>query len=64
MITRLILICALSMFVVPASADDPAQANRLLVEAAELFREANRPGTTERLDLLGPVDIHSKNTVV
>lgn len=33
MITRLFLICALCLSVVPASADDPAQANRLFVQA-------------------------------
>ena len=52
MITRLFLICTLCLSVVPASADDPAQANRLLVEAAQLFRQANQAGTTERLALL------------
>lgn len=52
MITRLLLVCALTLSVVPASADDSAQANRLLVEATKSFHQANHAGTAQRLDLL------------
>ena len=49
MITRLLLIAILCLSIAPAAADDPAQANRLLVEAAKLFRQANQTEAAERL---------------
>lgn len=50
--TRLLLVGILCLSVVPTSADDSAQANRLLVEAAKLFRQANQTEAAERLTLL------------
>ena len=53
MITRLFLICALCLSVVPASADDSAQANKLLVEAVTLIQAANTKQTpAEKMSLL------------
>lgn len=52
MIARLLLIAILCLSVAPAAADNPAQANRLLVEAAKLFRQANQAETANRLTLL------------
>ena len=53
-ITRLLLIGILCLSVVPASAaDDPAQANRLLVEAVKLIQDAStKQDLTEQLPLL------------
>lgn len=42
MITRLLLATLLSLSVVPAGADDPAQANRLFVEAVKLIQAAEQ----------------------
>lgn len=53
MITRLFLICALSLAVVPASADDAAQANKLLVEAVKRIQAAGTKQTpSEQIPLL------------
>ena len=53
MITRLFLISALALSVVPASADDPAQANKLFVEAVKLIRDASaKQAPDEQLPLL------------
>ena len=42
MITRLLFVTILCLSVVPAGADDPAQANRLLVEAVKLIQAAEQ----------------------
>ena len=42
MITRLLFVTVLCLSVVPAGADDPAQANRLLVEAVKLIQAAEQ----------------------
>ena len=42
MITRLLFVSILCLSVVPAGADDPAQANRLLVEAVKLIQAAEQ----------------------
>ena len=53
MITRLFLVCALCLSIVPASADDVAQANKLLVEAVKLIQAAGTEQTpSEQIPLL------------
>ena len=53
MTIRLLLVCVLCLFVVPVAADDPAQANRLLVEAVRLIQAAEaEKAATEKLALL------------
>ena len=52
-IIRLLLVCVLCLSVVPAAADDPAQANRLLVEAVRLIQGAEaEKAAAEKLPLL------------
>ena len=53
MIRRLFLFFTLCLLVIPASADDPAEANKLLVEAVKLIQAANTNQTAaEQLPLL------------
>ena len=52
MMARLFIIGVLLFPFGPAAADDPAQANRLLIQAAKLFRQANQTESMERLCLL------------
>lgn len=52
LITRLLLIAVLCLSVVPATADDAVQANRLLVEAVKLLEEA---ATKSEIDKAGPL---------
>ena len=50
---RLLLVCVLCLSVVPVAADDPVQANRLLVEAVQLIQAAEaEKAATEKLSLL------------
>ena len=50
---RLLLVCVLCLSVVPVAADDPAQANRLLVEAVRVIQAAEaEKAATEKLSLL------------
>ena len=53
MLTRLVLICVLCLSVMSVSADDSAQANKLLVEAVKSIQAADMKQTaTEQLPLL------------
>ena len=52
-ILGLLLVCVLCLSVAPVAADDPAQANRLLVEAVRLIQAAEaEKAATEKLSLL------------
>ena len=51
--TKWLSILVVCLLVVPAAADDPAQANRLLVEAVQLIKAADTAsGAAEKLVLL------------
>ena len=51
--TRWLSLLAVCLLVVPAAADDPTQANRLLVEAVQMINAAEKAsGAAEKLALL------------
>lgn len=64
MITRLLFVAVLCLSVVPAAADDPAQANRLLVEAMKSIKAAETEQVAARKQALLESALAKLNQIV